>query len=539
MDSLFSTIHQRVRFSKEKALLILLFIIAFGIRFFFQFYNNVFEGDEMHYAQLAKNLYFGKGYTVTYIVFVSLLRPIDSPDLYWPPLLPYVIYIFYIVFGVSDFSAKLVSVTFGSLLIFPVYFLGRKLFNKEVGFLSAILIAISRNMVWFSIHVISDIPMAFFLTTCLYWNIKNIETSSLKYSILSGIFFGLCYLTRFSAIIFFPILLFNLLFFGKSKKSALFSILLFIACSSIIISPWLIRNMMLTGQLFYTEKGIPLANYMLGGNYETNFYGLIVPPSPFQIFLANPFGVISKWLIGIYLEYKVFPEYLSPLIFVLGSLGGIVSLDKWRQRLPLFGFIFINIAFYGIAVYAGRIGAVSRYNLAIYPFIFIFCARGVLKLRDLIPQSVQNIKIKSVQIKQHIITIVVLIIVIEALATVTSNIIRFEGENDSLELQAAGIWLRNNTPPEAILMCRQDTTAYYAERPAVMLPYGNFSTIMDVAKKYEVQYIVVNERIFAEARPEQEYLLDENNVPPNLKTVYLDTASDYKVVIYSVVSYDY
>jgi asparagine N-glycosylation enzyme membrane subunit Stt3 len=539
MDSLFSTIHQRVHFSKEKALLILLFIIAFSIRFFFQFYNIVFEGDEMHYAQLAKNLYYGKGYTVTFIVFVSLLHPIDSPDLYWPPLLPYVIYIFYLVFGVSDFSAKLVSVIFGSLLVFPVYFLGKKLFNKEVGFLSAILIALSRNMVWFSIHVISDILMAFFLTICLYWNIKNIETSSLKYSILSGLFFGLCYLTRFSAIIFFPILIFNLLLFAKSRKSVLFSILVFIACFSIIISPWLIRNMMLTGQLFYTEKSIPLANYMLGGNYEANFYGLIVPPSPIQIFMANPFSVISKWFTGIYLEYKVFPEYLSPLVFVLGSLGGIVSLDRWRQRLPLFGLIFTNIAFYGIAVYAGRIGAVNRYNLAIYPFIFIFCARGVLKLRDLIPNSVLNIKIKNVQIKQHIITIVVLIIVIEALATVTSNIIRFEGENDSLELHAAGIWLKNNTPPEAILMCRQDTTAYYAERPAVMLPYGNFSTIMDVAKKYEVQYIVVNERIFAEARPEQEYLLNENNVPPNLKTVYLDTTSDYKVVIYSVVSYDY
>ena len=103
---------------------------------------------------------------------------------------------------------------------------------------------------------------------------------------------------------------------------------------------------------------LSLINYMLGGNYEANFYGLTAPPSPIQIFLANPFGVLSKWIIGIYIQYKLFPEYLTPLLFVLGCIGGLVSTNKWQQRLILFLLIFVNFAFYGIAVYAGRIGAV-------------------------------------------------------------------------------------------------------------------------------------------------------------------------------------
>jgi len=528
---------QHIEFSEEKVQLLVLFIIAFSLRFFLQFFNIVFEGDEMNYVQLAKNLYYGEGYTVTFINFLYLSSPFGSPDFYWPPLLPYVIYLFYIVFGVSDFSAKLVSVIFGSLLVIPIYFLGKQLFNEKIGFLCALLVTVSRNLVLFSIQVNADIPLVFFLTTCVYWNIKSTENANLKYCLLSGLFFGLAYLARFSAIIFLPILLFNLLYLGKTKKKV-YSFFLFVASFFVIISPWLIRNVLLTGSPFFSEKGIPLASYILGGSYEENFFGLTAPPSPIQLFLENPFGVISKWLIGIYLEYKVFPQYLTPLLFVLGCIGGIVSLDKWQQRLILFLLIFTNVAFYGIAIYAGRIGAVSRYNLVIYPFFFIFCARGILKLQELIPKNFLDIRIKNIHVKRHIITIVVIIIVIEAFATVAGNIIRFEWQNDSLELYKAGLWLKDNTTPEAILMSRQDTTAYYAERRSVRLPFGNFSTIMNVAKKYTVQYIIIDERYIVETRPEQTYLLNETNVPSNLKVVYLDTDSRYKVVIYSISSYE-
>ncbi|MFX1519043.1 MAG: ArnT family glycosyltransferase [Promethearchaeota archaeon] len=521
----------------DKVQLLLLFSIAFCLRFFFQFFNIVLEGDEVVYTQLAKNLYYGKGYTITFVNFVSLSHPIGAPDLYWPPLLPCVIYFFFLIFGVSDFSAKLVPVVFGSLLIFPTYFLGKQLFNKKIGFLGAFLVAISRSLVWFSIQVFSDTLLAFFLAICAYWNIKNTEMDDLKYGILSGVFFGLAYLARFSAIIFLPILLFNLLL-GKKTKKSVYSLFLFVASFFLIISPWLMRNFLLTGNAFFSEKSIVLANFMLGGNYEANFFGLTPPPSPIQLFLANPFGVISKWVFGIYLEYKIFPEFLSPLLFVLGCLGGIVSLDKWRQRGILFLLIFANIAFYGIAVYAGRIGAVSKYNLAIYPFFLIFCARGIQKLQDLIPKNILDIKIKDFHIKRHFITIIVIVITIEALATGISNIIRFEGKNDALELYNAGIWLKNSTSPDAILMSIKDITPYYAERNAVRIPFGNFSTIMYVAKKYEVQYIIIDERSILEKRPEQKYLLEENSVPSNLKVVYLDTASNYKVVIYLIISYD-
>jgi len=211
-----------------------------------------------------------------------------------------------------------------------------------------------------------------------------------------------------------------------------------------------------------------------------------------------------------------------------------------QQRLVLFLLIFTNFAFYGIAVYAGRIGAVSRYNLAIYPFIFIFCARGILKLQDLIPKNILDLEIRKFQLKRYIIIIVTLIVIIEALVITTSNVVRFEGKNDSLELYNAGIWLKENTDPNAILMSRKDIIPYYAERRSVRLPFGDFSTIIRVAREYEAQYIIIDERAIAETRadlPEQVGLLDENSAPSNLKVVYLDTASEYKVVIYLITSY--
>ncbi len=193
MNEAFSIIQKRIDFSDDKVRVLMLSIIAFCIRFFLQFFNIVFEGDEMNYAQLAKNLYYGEGYTVTFINFLYLPNSFGSPDFYWPPLVPYMIYFFYLMFGVSDFSAKLVSVIFGSLLVFPIYFLGKELFNEKIGFLSALLVTISRSMVWFSIQVFSDIPLTFFLAACVYWNIKNAKTNNLNWN-LEWSFFWLCLL---------------------------------------------------------------------------------------------------------------------------------------------------------------------------------------------------------------------------------------------------------------------------------------------------------------------------------------------------------
>jgi hypothetical protein len=161
-------------------------------------------------------------------------------------------------------------------------------------------------------------------------------------------------------------------------------------------------------------------------------------------------------------------------------------------------------------------------------------------LQDLIPKNILEIEIRKFQLKNYIIVIVTLIVIIEALAITTSNMIRFEGKNDSLELYNAGVWLKENTDPNAILMSRKDIIPYYAERSSVRLPYGDFSTIISTAKEYEVQYIIIDERSITETRadlPDQIGLLDESNAPSNLKVVYLDVSSEYKVVVYSILSY--
>jgi hypothetical protein len=64
-----------------------------------------------------------------------------------------------------------------------------------------------------------------------------------------------------------------------------------------------------------------------------------------------------------------------------------------------------------------------------------------------------------------------------------------------------GVWLKQNTPPGAIIMSNSPIEAFYADREFMMLPPGistsgnsgkSYNEIINYAKKEGVRYILVN-----------------------------------------------
>lgn len=71
-------------------------------------------------------------------------------EFYHPPLYFALLNIWFRLFGMGDVQARLISVIFGTLAVAVIYVLARYLFGRQVGFLSALLLAISQLGIMYS-----------------------------------------------------------------------------------------------------------------------------------------------------------------------------------------------------------------------------------------------------------------------------------------------------------------------------------------------------------------------------------------------------
>jgi hypothetical protein len=100
-----------------------------------------------------------------------------------------------------------------------------------------------------------------------------------------------------------------------------------------------------------------------------------------------------------------------------------------------------------------------------------------------------------------------------------------------------GLWLKQNTPPDAIIMSNSPQEAFYADRDFMLLPQG-ISTPRNIGKSYDeiiryaktigVRYILVNKNT-----PETNPGFIESIRPADLKEIFRRT--DEGSIIYEVI----
>jgi 4-amino-4-deoxy-L-arabinose transferase-like glycosyltransferase len=101
------------------------------------------------------------------------------------------------LFGISNFSLRLPSAIFGSLCLVMVFFLGKKLYSRPVGLISAFVLGTFVTFFTFSQRAMTDLPFVFFMLTSLYFMLVSVERkNSYRFMALSGLLFGCAFLTK-------------------------------------------------------------------------------------------------------------------------------------------------------------------------------------------------------------------------------------------------------------------------------------------------------------------------------------------------------
>ncbi|MFC2156938.1 glycosyltransferase family 39 protein, partial [Acidobacteriota bacterium] len=271
----------------------------------------------------------------------------------WLPLYPSSLWIWTRIFGFTDSTVRAFSATIGVAGILALYFLGKKLFSKQVGLAAALFLSVSRFHIVYSREARSFI-LVFLLAVLSYLALlRQIEKPTIKNSILYILSTSLMMYTHYFGLLILPSQIVFLLYtFGsvrKDKKFLKFQGFSFLG-AGILFLPWL--PVMLRG----IERGVhwvksPKPDFFL--SYFNDLFG------------NEPFLTV------------VFSVLLLVYVFTKSEKAGFD-----QHKIFLITWIFIPLFIPYVWSFNNQSPLLFRYIIILFPAFLIIGASALYSLKE-------------------------------------------------------------------------------------------------------------------------------------------------------------
>jgi 4-amino-4-deoxy-L-arabinose transferase-like glycosyltransferase len=379
--------------------------------------NHLVPWDEAIYAKIAKNMVVKHEYGVQYW----------WPTKVWyekPPLYMWFMAVSMRTLGFTSFAARLPSALFGLATVFIVYNLGKKMFNKTVGYVAGLCLLTTVHFVYYSRVSMLDVMATFFITAALYCYFCIIDpNSSEKLSsskvtrlwVLSGIYIGFSTMTKgVVGLLPLPIIFLTEIVLVLLKRRHIdggivrrYFYLVFAALG--VLLPWHLYmyakfgNDFLKTYIFYhvisratqsiEDKGRPLFWYLvvLKVSMRLWFVMLLVafPLAVFQAIKGNSKSVLlAIWALFTLTFFSVAKSklvwYIVPLYPVLAIIVGRFverTLDFMMSKVPLFHNATFKMLF--------------LYGFSVFMLTYFFYNRGLVYTSDLTGSQARLLQLKD------------------------------------------------------------------------------------------------------------------------------------------------
>lgn len=167
--------------------------------------GSLLSWDEAVYAQVSKEML----HSHNYIDLTWAGRPWSDK----PPLYMWMTVIFYKIFGVGEFAARLFSALCGIGTVIVTYLFAYKLYSRRAAFAAGLILVSTLHFIWSSKVGMLDSSLTFFISLSLYWFIIGMERK--RYLFFSMLAFGCAFLTKSFGALLIPIILFIYVIFSK------------------------------------------------------------------------------------------------------------------------------------------------------------------------------------------------------------------------------------------------------------------------------------------------------------------------------------
>lgn len=464
------------------------------------------HADYADNAVVAANLVRGRGFSVDYVAqfyrdYPTPHHPADT----WPPLQPLLIAPFFALLGVSTQAAKLPNLLIMTALLLLTYRAGAALWSPRVGLLAALFLALQDYLFDGVVYPLNDIAFTFLAFVCLLLLGKLTITEPAEQLVsatapagqapmspphvwvwwaLLGLCGGLLFLAKPSGV---------LLLAGAASwalwqawrqgrpRLLLVQGAVATGVAALTVAPWLARNLLTFGRLFYTTEQYDawILKYRQWEEIYRVYAGRTALPHPRLLVgygfdrvteaIAYQFRALWSDLIG----GTIVPVWLLPPIV----LGACVAARRGQARLAIVVAATVPYLLFILTYWHYE----ERYLLFLWPWAALLAAGGLCWLYTHLAAA------RGQRLAVALLTAALVFLLAPQVALLRDNM---AADRRVPSYVKVATWLRDNTPANAVVMTRNPwDISFHSGREAVMIPYDDWETIRAIGQRYRVSYL--------------------------------------------------
>ncbi len=465
----------REKEATERKVLLGLLAFAFLLRLPLVFFPEVIYNDGIEYVRHAHSVLTGN----------------------WsggiaPPLYPALVALAHLVVPDPERAGILISIIFGSLLILPVFYLGREMFSNRIGALSAVFAAVRPFLYMSAGSVLSESTYHFLFATSVLFGWYSFVNGRFARILLFSFFATLAYLTRPEAIGLLIVFSVWALFMnppnGERRLAKRVGIVLIAGISFVVFSfPYIYQIRKDTGTWGISKK----ATISIGSlSEEEEVPSLETLRTKNKVTLSSlvkhPLSVSGKVGTGILSCLYKFQLSYNPILFFFAIIGWFLLFKRqnvypWKGNFYLLAYLIFYFGFVFPFFFITK-----RYTSQMISISIPWAAFGFLESKEwLYRRWGKAVTAKKFSIFFLIFLLTALFIQGRVTHSRELRVIRKE----------VGLWMKDHLPSGANIMCRLPQEAFYARLPWTTIPEENYETILKVARSQAVKYLVVDEDI--------------------------------------------
>src|SRR3984893_14923925 len=529
--------------------LLLILLLAFTLRLLSaRFLMGSIDSEGADYARIAENLLNGNGY-------VGIAMP--GVELTHPPLFSLLIATVSLITHQSELAGRLISVSMGTLLVLPVYFITLHLYERKVAYVAALLTACHPVLVGFASTVFSETTYMTFVLSGVYWSLRCLRLQTARVFLLAGGFFGLAYLTRQEAALY-PFLtiavLAGIALINRQQvpQIALRSCLL-LSTFLIFAIPFVVWLSAETGQFRWQTMSsitLPIAmSEVSGSNVDQVMFGIseeleelgVYNKSNLSVINSNEFSVRDIIYMAFANELNelhrvpgmMSQSFVSPLLVSLVALG--LFGRPWQRALTISQcyLLFVILGVPCLAL-AGNHFVDTRHILLFLPVMIIWAANGIVLLYGWASATMQLAGsegpiARRAGLAMGLTSAALLIIIATFGVRKVWDLTTFDYK--SQPVKQAGRWLDALAPGAKTVIDASTTLAFHAEASYIPFPYTDSSLALKYIEKKGINFIVLREEWLSPAPYIKDWL--ENGVPDRrAQLIYCDKTQRGRILIY-------
>ena len=550
------------------------------------------HADYADNAVVARNIVAGRGWVVDYVTqFYRLYAGLTHPQETWPLLQPLWIAPFFLLFGATAWAAKMPNLIFNVLLILIIFHIGTRIWDRRVGLTAAILVLTNYLFFRLTIYATSDLAFVVFSLGALYALYRGTEVRGQgsgvrgqgqeaggrrNWLLISGALCGLMMLQKPSGAVIVAgmgmwiiadLRLRIVDWWRGNRQSAignLKSTIAWAAVALLILSPYLIRNMITFGKpVFSTESydawvlgyrgnsgdawqeiydvftpelggaGLPDRSWILRWGFDATTEKLRTQASELRNYLMPVWQGLPSG-VGWLFSNNERKNIASDLGAWLALIGGIAALRFRRRLLGLLACAYLPYMAFMLTYWRTN---EERYWVMLIPWLALLGAWVLWAGYDRLA-AIGDRRWAPLGL---ILVAVALINVMGFSRADIANKVSREPPIWAPDLEAYA-WVTHHTTTGTALMTRIPWQAnWHTSRPTLMIPNtASRDLLLQIAHRYGAQYLVLEnqQRVKGDVGRLLAPLLNQNNqvgtVIDGFELVYASPTADFRAFVYRI-----